>query len=60
MTSGYQTLREHMQRDPLPPWHERLKMAFWRGLNNWQQKHRSEHPGPQPSLPIGSFESGLA
>ena len=31
MTSGYQALREHMQRDPLPPWHERLAMAFWRG-----------------------------
>ena len=31
MTSGYKTLREQMQRDPLPPWHERLMMAFWRG-----------------------------
>ena len=31
MTAGYRPLREHMQRDPLPPWHERLPMAFWRG-----------------------------
>jgi len=31
MTNGYQTLREHMRRYPLPPWHERLGMAFWRG-----------------------------
>ena len=31
MTGGYRNLREQMQRDPLPPWHERLPMAFWRG-----------------------------
>lgn len=31
MTGGYQNLRERMQRDPLPPWHERLPLAFWRG-----------------------------
>ena len=31
MTGGYQALREHMQRDPLPLWHERLAIAFWRG-----------------------------
>ena len=31
MTDGYRTLRERMQRNPLPPWHERLLVAFWRG-----------------------------
>lgn len=31
MTDGYRTLRERMQRDPLPSWHERLPLAFWRG-----------------------------
>lgn len=31
MTGGYRTLRERMQRNPLPPWHERLTVAFWRG-----------------------------
>ena len=31
MTDGYRTLRERMQRIPLPPWHERLPLAFWRG-----------------------------
>ena len=31
MTGGYRTLREQMQRDPLPPWQERLPIAFWRG-----------------------------
>ena len=31
MTGGYQALRKQMQRDPLPPWHERLPLAFWRG-----------------------------
>ena len=31
MTDGYRTLREQMQREPLPPWHERLPMAIWRG-----------------------------
>ena len=31
MTGGYRALREHMQHDPLPPWHERLPLAFWRG-----------------------------
>ena len=31
MTGGYQSLRIRMQRDPLPPWHERLQLAFWRG-----------------------------
>ena len=31
MTGGYRTLRESMQQDPLPKWHERLPMAFWRG-----------------------------
>lgn len=31
MTDGYRTLRERMQRNPLPPWHERLQVAFWRG-----------------------------
>ena len=31
MTHGYQAMREHMEREPLPPWHERLPLAFWRG-----------------------------
>ena len=31
MTGGYRTLRESWQQDPLPKWHERLPMAFWRG-----------------------------
>ena len=31
MTDGYQSLRGRMERDPLPPWHERLPLAFWRG-----------------------------
>ena len=31
MTGGYKALREHMQQNPLPPWHERLLIAFWRG-----------------------------
>ena len=31
MTGGYQNLREQMERNPLPPWHERLPIAFWRG-----------------------------
>jgi len=31
MTGGYKALRERMRRDPLPPWHERLPLAFWRG-----------------------------
>ena len=31
MTGGYQALRERMQLDPLPPWQERLPLAFWRG-----------------------------
>ena len=30
MTGG-QSLRERIQRIPLPPWHERLPLAFWRG-----------------------------
>ena len=31
MTDGYRNLRERMQRNPLPPWHERLPVALWRG-----------------------------
>ena len=31
MTSGYRALRVRMQQNPLPPWHERLPLAFWRG-----------------------------
>ena len=31
MTNGYRTLREEMRRNPLPPWHQRLQVAFWRG-----------------------------
>ncbi len=31
MTQGYRALRERIQKDPLPPWHKRLPLAFWRG-----------------------------
>ena len=31
MTGGYQILRKRMKRNPLPPWEERLPIAFWRG-----------------------------
>ena len=31
MTGGYRSLRERIQREPLPQWHERLPIAFWRG-----------------------------
>ena len=31
MTDGYRSLRERMKQDPLPPWNERLPLAFWRG-----------------------------
>ena len=31
MTGGYRNLRERIQQNPLPPWHERLPLAFWRG-----------------------------
>ena len=31
MTGGYRALRERMQQDPQPQWHERLPIAFWRG-----------------------------
>ena len=31
MTGGYRKLRQHMRRAPLPPWNERLPLAFWRG-----------------------------
>ena len=31
MTGGYRALRVRMQQNPLPPWHERLPLAFWRG-----------------------------
>ena len=31
MTGGYRALRKRMQADRLPPWCERLPIAFWRG-----------------------------
>ena len=31
MTGGYRSLRERMHQAPLPPWQERLPLAFWRG-----------------------------
>ena len=31
MTGGYRALRKRMQADRLPPWSERLPIAFWRG-----------------------------
>ena len=31
MTGGYRLLREKMHQTPLPPWQERLPIAFWRG-----------------------------
>ena len=44
MTGGYRNLRERMQRDPLPPWHERLPLAFWRGSTTSSKEYRSEQP----------------
>lgn len=38
MTGGYRPLREHMKRNPLPPWHERLPLAFWRGATTGSKK----------------------
>ena len=31
MSGGYRSLRERINQAPLPPWHERLPLAFWRG-----------------------------
>jgi len=31
MSQGYQSLRQAFAASPLPPWHERLPIAFWRG-----------------------------
>ena len=31
MSGGYRLLREKMHQTPLPPWQERLPVAFWRG-----------------------------
>ena len=31
MTGGYRSFRERMHQAPLPPWQERLPLAFWRG-----------------------------
>ena len=31
MSGGYRLLREKMHQKPLPPWQERLPLAFWRG-----------------------------
>ena len=68
MTSGYRALREHMQRDPLPPWHERLAMAFWRGsttgskdidlntleLNRRYQLARMSRAWPDQLMPVST------
>ena len=56
MTDGYRTLRERMQRNPLPPWHERLQVAFWRG-STLEAKNRSEQISTQLSISIGAVES---
>ena len=42
MTDGYRTLREEMRRNPLPPWHQRLQVAFWRGSTTGR-RHRSNN-----------------
>ena len=31
MSGGYRILRNRMDETPLPPWQERLPLAFWRG-----------------------------
>ena len=31
MTDGYRSFRDRIEQDPLPPWHERLPVVFWRG-----------------------------
>jgi hypothetical protein len=32
-SEGYRLFREQLQREPLPPWRERLPVAFWRGAS---------------------------
>lgn len=32
-SEGYRLFREQLQRQPLPPWRERLARAFWRGAS---------------------------
>jgi hypothetical protein len=32
-SEGYRLFREQLQRQPLPPWRERLPLAFWRGAS---------------------------
>ena len=68
MTGGFQNLRVRMQQDQLPPWHERLPLAFWRGsttgtkdidLNNWSSTVvinllDSVGPGPVASMPAST------
>ena len=68
MTDGYQSLRGRMERDPLPPWHERLPLAFWRGsttgskeidlntleLNRRYQLCRLSHCWPIVSMPAST------
>ena len=60
MTGGYRPLREHMKRNPLPPWHERLPLAFWRGattgskeidLNNLELNRRYQLARLSRALP---------
>ena len=45
MTGGYRLLRERMNKDPLPPWHERLPVAFWRGATTGSHRHRPGQSG---------------
>ena len=52
MTHGYQAMREHMEQEPLPPWHERLR-AFWRGSTTGEDIVLNNRN--QPSIPARSF-----
>ena len=36
-SEGYRLFREQLERQPLPPWPERLQRAFWRGATTGSQ-----------------------
>ena len=38
MSGGYRLLRDKMHQTPLPPWQERLPIAFWRGATTGSQQ----------------------
>ena len=57
MTGGYRTCASTCNEIRYRHGMNACNAGILARLNNRQQKHRSEHPGAQPSLPIGSFES---